>query len=241
MEPGDAAMRIARVERRLRITQCYAAFLTASALVVALSARSRGRAEGAKDGVIRTRGLVIVDEKGRERILIGAPVPAAKNRVRTDNARVKETWGKRFPAKYLDYYKDYRHATNGILILDESGYDRIAMGDPVPDPNIGKRIGPSTGLVINDEQGFERTGYGLLDVNGTKRIVLGLDSAKGAEGLSLFLHDDGPTGVIIGDGKQSAFLGSAPAKHWITGLPEPFLGLLVKGPGGEARSYGATK
>lgn len=37
------------------------------------------------------------------------------------------------------------------------------LGDPVPDPNIGRRIGPATGLIINDLQGFERTGYGFID------------------------------------------------------------------------------
>ena len=86
MEPSDSSLRIGRLERRLRMTQCYAAILTASALVVALSTRNPERAKAAKEGVIRTRGIVIVDEKGRERILIGAPIPAARNRVRTDLA-----------------------------------------------------------------------------------------------------------------------------------------------------------
>ncbi len=36
------------------------------------------------------------------------------------------------------------------------------MGYPVPHPNIGRRIGPRTGLAINDAEGFERSGYGLL-------------------------------------------------------------------------------
>ncbi len=97
-------------------------------------------------------GLVIEDEAGRERILIGAPIPEAANRVRTDEARVREIWAPRFPDEeaYMGFYEDYSHETNGILILSEDGFDRLAFGDPVPDPNIGRRIGPSTGLLIND-------------------------------------------------------------------------------------------
>jgi hypothetical protein len=125
------------------------------------------------DRVLRVRGIVIEDAAGRERILIGAPIPAAQNRVRTDEPRVRAEWAKRYPNpdRYMNFYKDYQHATNGILIVDEKGFDRIALGDPVPDPNIGRRNGPSTGMVINDEQGFERFGYGLHRVDGQYRVV----------------------------------------------------------------------
>ena len=133
------------------------------------------RSGTATDGVLRVRGLVIEDAAGRERILIGAPIPEAANRVRTDEARVREIWGPRFPdeEQYMGYYQDYDHSTNGLVILSEDGFDRLVLGDPVSDPNIGRRIGPSTGLVINDAEGFERSGYGLLDVNGLYRVVLG--------------------------------------------------------------------
>src|SRR5262249_31714797 len=62
---------------------------------------------------------------------------------------------------------------------------------PTPDPNIGKRNAPSTGMVINDEQGFERAGFGLHNVNGQHRVVLGMDSNKGSEALSLAVLDEG--------------------------------------------------
>ncbi|MGH9240096.1 MAG: hypothetical protein ACRD3G_18790 [Vicinamibacterales bacterium] len=181
--------------------------------------------------VIRTRGIIIEDESGRERILIGAPIPAAANRVRTDDARVRKIWGPRYPnlEQYMGFYKDYRHSTNGIVILDENGFDRVAVGDPVPDPNIGKRIGPSTGFVINDEQGFERSGYGLLNVNGQKRVVLGLDSARGQEGLTLGLYDEGSVGLSMRDGKRLIYVGSTTAPLSGTG---PFHGLLVRGTDG---------
>lgn len=38
--------------------------------------------------VIRAKGIVIVDEKGKDRILIRAPIPYSKDRVRTNMDKV---------------------------------------------------------------------------------------------------------------------------------------------------------
>lgn len=216
---------IATLRREMRFLKLYAGSLTALVLVALLAAFRSSRSE---DQVIRARGIVIVDAAGRERILIGAPIPEARNRVRTDTARVRQIWGPRFPKQYLTWYRSYRQGVNGILVLDENGFDRVALGDSVPDPNIGRRIGPSTGMVINDGEGFERSGYGLLRVNGTDRMVLGLDNDRGGEAVTLAVHDSGPVGVHVEDGPTSIWLGRAPA-----GLPGvlpngSFSGLLVK-------------
>jgi len=152
--------------------------------------------------VLRARGLIIEADQGRERILIGSPIPAAKNRVRTDLNRVREIWGKKFPEKYMEWYRGYQNDMSGLLILDANGFDQVAVGDPVPDPNVGKRIAPSRGLVINDEEGFERSGYGLLKVENHYRVVLGMDNAQGQEGATLFLMDDGPVGLELQDGSR---------------------------------------
>ena len=84
----------------------------------------------AEEDVLRARGLIIEDAAGRERILIGAPIPEAVNRVRTDEARVREVWAPGFPDPdaYMGYYQDYSHETNGMLILSEDGFDRLAEG-----------------------------------------------------------------------------------------------------------------
>jgi hypothetical protein len=229
--PLDTENRIRKLEKDLRLLKTYSLILTALLIGCAcvLPSWQPLQADPPGDRILRARGLIIEDEAGKERILLGAPVPAARNRVRTDPARVKELWAKNFPKEYLDWYKDYRHATNGLLILDENGFDRIVLGDPVPDANIGKRIGPSTGMVINDEQGFERSGYGLLKVKERYRVVLGMDSLKGREGLTLALIDEGPVGVTVGDGRRVVYLGSAPAQDSTTGLTVPFHGLLVRG------------
>ncbi|HLP12332.1 MAG TPA: hypothetical protein VK177_10410 [Flavobacteriales bacterium] len=178
--------------------------------------------------VIRARGLVIVDSLGRERILIGAPTPFARNRVRTDLKRVEKIWGKMFPKEYMNWYKEYNHQANGIIILDEKGFDKIAIGDPTPDPNIGKRIAPATGIDINDQLGFERTGYGLMRVDSTYRIVMGFDSKQGTEGMYFMLSDDGVNGIGIRDKKKEIFIGKSPGEYMHKDLKGMFYGLLVK-------------
>ncbi|WP_428278160.1 hypothetical protein [Candidatus Palauibacter sp.] len=213
-----------QVKRTIRWLQGYA--VLASIALVVLFVRN-GSAE---EDVLRARGLIIEDAAGRERILLGAPIPEAVNRVRTDEARVREVWAPGFPDPdaYMGYYQDYSHETNGMLILSEDGFDRLVVGDPTPDPNIGRRIAPATGMMINDDQGFERTGYGVLAVNGGYNVGLGLDTDRIAEGLSLVLQDDGPHGILVGTLADGIFLGSAPAGHEWTGLAEEFQGLLAR-------------
>ncbi len=221
--------RIERLEKRLRLF--YLAGGLAAVLLVMLAGTTlqTGNAQSnSSANILRARGLVIVDEQGRERILLGAPIPPAANRVRSDQARVKEIWAKRFPKEYRKWYQEYRHDMNGLLVLDEKGFDRVAIGDRVPDPNIGKRIGPQTGMIINDEQGFERSGYGLIKVNDLYRVVLGLDSAKGQEGLTLALLDEGGVGLSMQDEDRTLYLGSEPPRSSMTRLAEPFHGLLLR-------------
>jgi hypothetical protein len=230
--PSDRIAMLESQIRKMKVIGVLSAIVLAMALYVAtLSFRAEAQSS---DRVLRVRGIVIEDAAGHERILIGAPIPPAQNRVRTDEARVRQLWATRYPSadRYMNFYKDYQHATNGILILDEKGFDRIALGDPVPDPNIGKRIGPSTGMVINDEQGNERSGYGLLKVNDRYRVVFGMDSSQGREALSLVTLDGGPTRMSIDDAQRHIYVGSASASEKITGAEEPFYGVVVKGPDG---------
>ena len=202
-----------------------AALIALAALPVHLPSAHAQSAER----LIRTRGIIIEDEAGRERILIGAPIPPAANRVRTNEERVRKVWAPRYPNReqYMNRYRTYQHSANGIVILDENGFDRIALGDPTPDPNIGRRLGPAAGLLINDEEGDERTGYGLLTVNGQKRVVLGMDTPRGEEGLTLTLHDEGSAGLSMRDGQRRIYIGNATPQ--LTGRPDPFHGLLIRG------------
>jgi hypothetical protein len=219
--------RIARLEGQLKQLWLYCAVLTLT--IVALVA-SGFRSQVMHDKVLRAQGLIIEDSQGKERILIGAPIPFAQNRVRTDLARVKQLWAPRFPSQYMDWYQGYQHSMNGVLILDRKGFDRVALGDPVPDPNVGKRIGPSTGLEINDEQGFERSGIGLLTLGKQYRAVLGFDHAEaqgGAEGATLSLDDGGEVALEIGDADRRIYIGTAPDSSGITGKTGPFQGIAL--------------
>lgn len=217
--------RIEVLERRIRQLQRWMLLM----VVVTLVAGTSAFVSHDDAPVIRTRGIVVVDEAGRERILIGAPIPYARNRVRTDTLRVAREWGPIFPdsAKYMGWYRNYRHSMHGMLVMDENGFDRLAIGDSTPDPNIGRRIGPATGIEINDEQGFERSGYALLRVGGSSRVVLGLDSRNGTEGAALSLFDDGRVGLsIYGPQRRLVFLGSMPPSEGL-GLTDTVHGLLL--------------
>ena len=179
---------------------------------------------GRSSDVIRTRGIVIVDAQGRERILIGAPIPASRDRIRSDFDKAKTAWGSRYPD--FEWYRALEHSTNGILLLDERGYDRIVLGDPDPDPNIGKRIAPVSGIAVNDQDGFERTGWGYFA--SLNRTVLGVDTPGGSEGVMIGVLDDSTAGVMVMEGGPSIFLGNAGPDHFLTGLQEPFSGLLIR-------------
>jgi hypothetical protein len=199
------------------------------------------KAQVVTNDIIRTRGIVVEDSLGKARILIGTPIPFVEGRIRTDTTKVKELWANSFPEYWLDLYKnEYNHGANGILILDENGHDRIVIGDPVPDLYFGKRIGPSTGIIINDEKGQERTGYGLLKVDGVNRVNLGLDSKRGTEGLMLVLNDDGTTGLAIRDRDQTIFIGKADTTNWFT-KEFPFNGLFIKDSSGIKYDFNSWK
>lgn len=180
--------------------------------------------------VIRTKGIVIEDTEGKPRILIGAPVPVVPERMRTDTARVRKFWGSRFAQKedwFMDLYQTYQHSANGIILLDENGHDRVAIGSPVPDPWFGKRIGASTGITLLDEEGLERSGYGLLKVDGVYRANLGFDY-PGKEGMTFTLDDNGETGIFIRDAEKSIFIGKADSTNMFTGELSPFNGMYIK-------------
>ena len=222
----DTEHAIEHLQRQLRNLKIVTATMGSALLILTVAAFHQ-----TPSGILRARGIIIEDQAGRERILIGAPIPPARSRVRTDMARVAQLWAGRFPsrAQYMEYYRGYRHAMHGILVLDENGFDRVAIGDSVPDPNIGKRIGPSTGIVINDQEGFERSGYSLLNVGGQYRVVLGLDTKHGTEGLALAVRDNGAVGLsVYGNDQSVAFLGNAPANDPSTGVPDSVFGFVLR-------------
>ncbi|MBN8699617.1 MAG: hypothetical protein J0L54_08380 [Chitinophagales bacterium] len=179
------------------------------------------------ESIIRVKGIIVEDEAGRERIIIGAPLPFAKNRARTDTAKIKSKWAIGMGPQYMNNYKTYNHSANGIAILDENGWDRIVLVDPVPDPIIGNRIGPETGLLLNDDKGLERSGYGLLNVNNQLRVVLGPDHGNGMEGAALSVLPDGSVGLYLDSKDNSIFAGHVKADHWKSPNKKVFTGITL--------------
>jgi hypothetical protein len=139
----------------------------------------------AQRDVLRTRALIIVDDQGRERIALGAPIPDLEAGERDSPA-------------------------NGLVILGENGKDHLVLGSPTPDPVVSgkrvKRIFPASGLQLNDLDGNERGGFSYLHDG---RVVLGLDRPGTGEGVALFVLKEGHSGIWITgmDGRQRAFFG----------------------------------
>src|SRR2546423_9529020 len=104
--PFDSQRAIDHLRRQVRILTCVVAVMSSGLVVLTLAAFRQS-----SPAIIRARGIIIEDQVGRERILIGAPIPFAKNRVRTDTARVAQLWAGRFPdrAQYMGYYKKSVH------------------------------------------------------------------------------------------------------------------------------------
>lgn len=152
------------------------------------------------NGIIRAKGIVIIDENGKDRILIGAPFPYSKNRIRTDFEKAKATWSNAYGGNF-DWYKTNKsitHGGTGMLILDENGHDRVAIGSPMPTSYIG-RIAPGHGITINDEKGGERGGFSWLKNDKIDRMVLGLDHSTGYEGATIGVMEDGSTQIRLND------------------------------------------
>lgn len=216
--------RIKKIENKLRVQKMYTLLVTGFLAVFMFLSFKPGEAPD----VLRTRGIIIVDSLGRERILIGAPIPYTENRVRTNMDKAVEAWGEAYGTEnFKDYYSKLDHSAIGMIILDENGFDRIAIGSTVPDPNTGKRTGTAPELLLNDEKGEEKSGYNVLNVKGQNRVALGLDRDNGTEGIILGVLEDGTAGVYASNKKKSLFLGTAPESSFITGLTQPFFGLIV--------------
>lgn len=181
--------------------------------------------------ILYAKGIVIVDEEGKERILIGAPIPKSKDRIRDDLDKAKKVWGEELELnKEWDWFEEMNHDCVGMLVLDENGHDRLAMGSPTPDPNIGIRIGPATGIEINDEKGYERSGYALMPVNGGNRVALGIDNPGSEEGAVFSMLEDGTVGLSVYDSmkKKGLFIGKSEAKSYYTPGEEAYFGMALR-------------
>ncbi|HEV2801968.1 MAG TPA: hypothetical protein VGW12_15940 [Pyrinomonadaceae bacterium] len=152
------------LERRLQLS--YLLIISAALLIAVASAStwSSNAQNNSAPSILRARGLIIEDAQGRERILLGAPVPQVAGRKRKD-------------------------AATGLVFLGENGADRITLGDE-PDPMVNGKVYPrrvpGVGILIHDPDGTERGGYGVLNDGSA---VLTLDWSGSGEGFSASVND----------------------------------------------------
>jgi hypothetical protein len=94
--------RVRQLEWRLHLL-CAAVVLVVCLLTGMILTLSSVTAQEPTVAIIRARGLIILDEQGRERIFVGAPVPDPKEGTR-------------------------RSPSTGLVINDPSGHERFGLG-----------------------------------------------------------------------------------------------------------------
>ncbi|MEN8145333.1 MAG: hypothetical protein ABFS14_10325, partial [Gemmatimonadota bacterium] len=65
-------------------------------------------------------------------------------------------------------------------------------------------------------------------VDGVDRVVLGLDSNRGTEALTLAVLDGGRVGLSIGGDGEMIFLGRAEPGDFVSGLDSALAGLVIR-------------
>jgi hypothetical protein len=108
-------------------------------LIINIGILSLSFSEIKRFDIIRAKGIVIEDVKGKDRILIGAPIPHSKDRVRTDTAKVRKHWASQFdnPDQYMGWYRKYKNSANGIVFMNDKGFDEVLVGEELADANVG--------------------------------------------------------------------------------------------------------
>ncbi|GAB2657163.1 hypothetical protein GCM10027036_08310 [Flavihumibacter cheonanensis] len=177
--------------------------------------------------LIRAKGIIIEDANGKDRILIGAPVPFSKNRVRTDTALVRKHWASQFddPNQYMGWYKKYKNSSNGIIFMNEEGFDEVLIGENLADANVGVRMYEISGILFNNKKGWERGGAGVnTSADGKTRQGVGFDDESG-EAMHMVTLEDGSKALIIADEKGSLRIGMSQKPGELFQNKESFTGI----------------
>ena len=151
--------RIRHLETRVRRLGALALLALLAPLVPLLAAWQEPAPE-----VLRLRGLVLVDEEGNDRILMGAPLPESATR-------------KSLPRGH------------GIALVDATGHDRLLLGESTEVEVGGRLVKRERGysLLLHDAQGDERGGLGTFD---SGKAVMVLDRARpDADGIGMMVDE----------------------------------------------------
>ncbi len=186
--------RIAKLERQVRLlTLLSFAGLTLAVFTASTTLRMTTVSASESAKILRTRGIVIEDDHGRPRLLLGAPIPRAEGR------------------------KRHEDLTNGIVLLEENGTDRLIVGDaiePQGAEGLGKRTGTehASGFWINDSTGNERGGYittgddALLTLDYRTGDAFHLTASTDSASLTMRAPGDGLRAMLVTEGDRPAKL-----------------------------------
>lgn len=218
------AEQLQQVENRYRNMKRMLLGFVSITLIILLSF---GFTQTEKFGIIRAKGIIIEDENGKDRILIGAPIPASKDRVRTDSGKVRKYWASQFdnPDEYMGWYKKYKNSSNGIVFMNKEGFDEVLVGEDLADANAGVRMFKLSGILFNNKKGWERGGAGVNTLeNGKTRQGIGFDDSSG-EAMHMMTMEDGSKALIIADEKGSLRIGIAKNAGELFQNKESFTGI----------------
>ena len=196
-----------RLRKRVFVLQ-GALLLVGAAILISFFVRDQKRT--AHFDSIVTQQLIVQDANGQDRIIISPVIAASASRHRSDTLE-------------------------GILILDENGTDRVALGaTPTIQANgeVVHRWENSVpyGLAFNDGQGNERGGFGYYDSR--DYVSFGMDYSTG-EGLNMFVAEQGHYGQKVGLVMQSqeqgqvVYLGSSQRQETMLNLDVPQAGRIA--------------
>lgn len=125
----------------------------------------------------------------------------------------------------MEWYKDYKHTADGIVFLNENGFDVLQVGDNLSDANVGQRMFKCTGIIWNDQMGWERGGGGVNTTpDGKSRPTIGLDDDSG-EAIHMICLEDGSKGIIIGSEQGSLRIGMSAKKGMLFQNEDNFTGI----------------
>jgi len=207
---NEILKKLQEIEKRYkRMKQLFTGFIS----LVLIAFFCLGFTETYKVNLIRTKGIIIEDENGKDRILIGAPIPHSVDRVRTDTSLVRKYFANdiypKDPDKYMEWYKKYRHSAFGIVFMNDKGIDVMQLGEKLSDPNVGRRIFLPTGILLNNNKGMEVGGFGTHTFeDGRSGVALGLDDpGNGREAFHAAVLSDGTRALILQDANGKLVLG----------------------------------
>ena len=107
----------------------------------------------------------------------------------------------------MGWYKKYKNASNGIIFMNEEGFDEVLVGEDLADPNVGVRNYKISGLLVNNKKGWERVGAVVNTLeNGKTRQGFGVDDDSG-EAMHIVTIEDGSKALIIADENGSLRIG----------------------------------